>query len=77
LQALSQLKASRLLGAVKKRNPDLYLAMLKKIQSRTRIGYSTSVEPEVIPPDTDAGPRQPIGFKQAPKTCSDFLKPER
>jgi hypothetical protein len=77
LQALSQQKASRLLGSVKKGNPELYLAMLKKLQSRTRIGYSTSVEPEVIPPEADAGPRQPIGFKQAPKTCSDFLKPER
>jgi len=77
LQTLSQKSASRLLGAVKKTNPELYLAMLRKSQSRTRIGYSTSAEPEIIPPEENPqGERKPIGFKQASRPCSDFLKPE-
>jgi hypothetical protein len=77
LQALSQKKASRLLGAVKKTNPELYLAMLKKTQSRTRIGYTSSAEPEIIPPgENPQGERKPVGFKQASRPCSDFLKPE-
>ena len=78
LQTLSQQNAGRLLGAIKKYDPKLYMAMLEKAQSRTKIGYSNSPDPEIIPPGNDQqGERETIGFKQAPKTCADFLKPAR
>jgi hypothetical protein len=78
LQTLSQQKSGRLLGAIKKYDPKLYLAMLEKAQSRTKIGYSSSSEPEVIPPgNAQQGEREPIGFKQGPKSCAEFLKPAR
>jgi hypothetical protein len=76
LQTLSQQKAGRLLGAIKKYDPKLYLAMLEKAQSRTQIGYSNAAEPVVIPPESgEQGQREPIGFKQGSKGCADFLKP--
>ncbi|MBU6153768.1 MAG: hypothetical protein KGP28_05655 [Bdellovibrionales bacterium] len=78
LNGLSKRKAGQFLGLVKKHDRDLYLAMLEKVNSRTKIGYTNASEPEIVAPSKNpVGTPNPVGFRQAPKSCADLLKPDR
>ena len=78
LLEMSDAQANRLLGALKKNQPAKYQELIGMLASRTKIGFSTSAQPEVIPPTPKSTePPAKIGFRPSEGSCADFLKPEQ
>ena len=76
LQEMSEAQAKRILGALKRNQPEAYARLVVMLKSRTKIGFTTSSEPEVIPPTPKSNePPAKIGFRPAEGNCADFLKP--
>ena len=77
LLQMSDAQANRILGALKKNQPAKYQELIGMLASRTKIGFTTSAQPEIIPPTPKSTePPAKIGFRPADGNCADFLKPQ-
>ncbi|NDF14487.1 hypothetical protein EB061_04090 [bacterium] len=72
----SEAQRKRLLDALKKRDPATYQRLVERVRSRTRIGFSTASEPEIIVPPKKGEAIAPVGFRVGESGCAELLTPE-